>query len=160
MRAWTEPLAVTPIMVSGSGHRRMHFHKTKFETELRVRPDDLDLFRHVHSSRYLDYVLAARFDQMERCYGVAMEEFLKLGFGWVVKTAHFEYKRPLGMGEHFLVRTWVEDIRGSDVEVHFEIVKQPGGKLSCNGWCHYTMVKLDSGRAEPVPDWIVQKYAV
>src|ERR1019366_6508676 len=37
---------------------------SKFETELAVRPDDIDLYQHVHSTRYLDYVLAARFDQM------------------------------------------------------------------------------------------------
>src|SRR5947207_13724615 len=101
----------------------MPLHHTRFETELQVRPDDLDMFRHVHSSRYQDYVLAARFDQMERCYGLSMQEFLKLGFGWVVKTAHFEYKRPLELGARFLVRTWVESISGSDVEVRFEITK-------------------------------------
>lgn len=138
----------------------MKLHHSRFESELQVRPDDLDMFRHVHSSRYLDYVLAARFDQMERCYGMSMEEFLKLGFGWVVKTAHFEYKRPLGMGEHFLVRTWVESITGSDVEVRFEILKKHGAKMSCSGWCLYTMVKLDTGRAEPIPAFIVEKYAV
>ena len=43
-----------------------------FETEFRVRPDDIDMFQHVHNSKYFDYVLAARYDQMERCYGVAM----------------------------------------------------------------------------------------
>jgi YbgC/YbaW family acyl-CoA thioester hydrolase len=138
----------------------MKLQHSRFESELQVRPDDLDMFRHVHSSRYLDYVLAARFDQMERCYGMGMEEFLKLGLGWVVKTAHFEYKRPLGMGEHFVVRTWVESIGGSDVEVRFEIIKKAGAKLACNGWCHYALIKLDTGRAEPVPEWIAQKYAV
>ena len=138
----------------------MKLHHTRFETELQVRPDDLDFFQHVHSSRYQDYVLAARFDQMKRCYGMSMEEFLKLGFGWVVKTAHFEYKRPLGMGEHFIVRTWVEGISGSDVEVRFEIAKKTGGKLSCSGWCLYAMVKLETSRAEAIPDWIVEKYAV
>ena len=35
---------------------------SKFETELAVRPDDIDLYQHVHSTRYLDYVLAARFE--------------------------------------------------------------------------------------------------
>ena len=39
---------------------------SKFETELLVRPDDIDLYQHVHSTRYLDYVLAARFEQMEK----------------------------------------------------------------------------------------------
>ena len=33
---------------------------SKFESELAVRPDDIDLYQHVHSTRYLDYVLAAR----------------------------------------------------------------------------------------------------
>ena len=69
-------------------HRRMTPGKTKFESALQVRPDDLDMFQHVHSSRYMDYVLAARFDQMERCYKMPMEEFLKLGYGWVVRMAH------------------------------------------------------------------------
>lgn len=135
-------------------------HRTKFESELQVRPDDIDLFRHVHSSKYLDYLLAARFDQMERCYGLPMEEFLKLGFGWYVKTSHFEYKRPLGIAERFLVRTWVEDVRNPDVEVRFEIVKKDTHKPSCLGWCVFTMVRLDTGRPESIPDWIVEKYSV
>jgi acyl-CoA thioester hydrolase/thioesterase-3 len=138
----------------------MNLHRSKFETAMQVRPDDIDLFRHVHSSRYLDYLLAARFDQMERCYGVAMQEFLKLGFGWVVKTSHFEYKRPLEMAERFIVRTWVEDIRNPDVEVRFEILKAETTRPACLGWCHFTMIALETGRPETIPDWIVEKYSV
>ncbi|MBI3880545.1 MAG: acyl-CoA thioesterase [Verrucomicrobia bacterium] len=134
--------------------------KTKFESALQVRPDDLDMFRHVHSSRYMDYVLAARFDQMARCYGVPMEKFLELGFGWVVRTAHLEFKRPLGLGEKMTVRTWVDEITSDSVKVHFEIFKEPARKLACDGWCLYTMVSLKTGRAEPIPDWIAAKYAV
>ena len=48
---------------------------SKFETELAVRPDDIDLYQHVHSTRYLDYVLAARFEQMEKNYGMSMQAF-------------------------------------------------------------------------------------
>src|SRR3954454_16131215 len=95
----------------------MKLHRTKFETEMQVRPDDIDMFQHVHSSRYLDYLLAARFEQMERCYKMPMQEFLKLGLGWVVKTSHFEYKRPLCLAEWFTVRTWIEDMRPNEVEV-------------------------------------------
>ncbi len=46
---------------------------TKFETALQVRPDDIDMNQHVHASRYMDYVLAARYDQMARCYQMAIE---------------------------------------------------------------------------------------
>ena len=138
----------------------MTLGRTKFETELQVRPDDLDMNRHVHSSRYQDYVLAARFDQMARCYRMSMEEFLAAGLGWFVKTAHVEYKRPLGLGEHFIVRTWVDDIGRTDVKVCFAITRRSNGKLCCNGWFDYTMVNLQTGRAEVIPDWITAKYAV
>src|SRR5213594_2212059 len=93
--------------------------RTKFETELQVRPDDIDMNQHVHGSRYFDYVLAARYEQMARCYKMAMEEFVAAGFGWFIKTAHVEYKRPLRLGENILVRTWVEEIFRTGVRVNF-----------------------------------------
>ncbi len=133
---------------------------TRFETIMQVRPDDIDMNQHVHSSRYMDYVLAARYDQMERCYGMAMEEFIKLGFGWYIRTAHVEYKRPLGMGEHFTVRTWVEEVFKDGVRVGFEMLKQKTGKLAADGHFHYTMINLKTGRAEAIPEWIVAKYSV
>src|SRR6476661_5999225 len=95
--------------------------RSKFETELQVRPDDIDMNQHVHGSRYFDYVLAARYDQMERCYKMPMQQFIEAGYGWYIKTAHVEYKRPLGLGERFIVRTWVDAIRKSEVSVKFEI---------------------------------------
>lgn len=134
--------------------------KTKFTSELQVRPDDIDLFRHVHSSKYLDYVLAARFDQMERCYGMSMQTFLDRGLGWVVKVSHLEYKRPLGIAETFRVTTWIEDLRGSDAEVRFEISKVNPEKTACVGWCVFTLVALDTGRPAPMPDDVREKYAI
>lgn len=134
--------------------------RTRFETELQVRPDDIDMNRHVHASRYHDYVLAARYDQMARCYKMSMEEFTKAGLGWFVKTAHLDYKRPLLMGDAFIVRTWVEEIARSDVKVCFEILRKATGKLCCNGWFDYTMVSLETGRAAVIPDWIIARYAV
>ena len=133
---------------------------TQFETELTVRPDDIDMNQHVHASRYQDYLLAARYDQMARCYGMAMEEFLKLGLGWFVHTLHMEYKRPLRLGDQFRVRTWVEEFFPDGVSVSFEIRRDPGGKLSCSGWCRYTLVRTATGRAESIPAWIVEKYSV
>ena len=134
--------------------------RTRFETELQVRPDDIDMNQHVHASRYQDYVLAARYDQMSRCYGMAMEEFTKAGFGWFVKTAHVEYKLALALGDSFIVRTWVEEIVRTDVKVCFQILRKATGKLSCDGWFDYTMINLDTGRMETIPDWIAAKYAV
>jgi YbgC/YbaW family acyl-CoA thioester hydrolase len=138
----------------------MNLGRTKFETELQVRPDDIDMNQHVHASRYHDYVLAARYDQMTRCYQMSMEEFIQTGFGWFVKTAHLEYKRQLVMGDTLLVRTWVDEISGSEVKVKFQITRKATGKLCCDGWFDYAMINLVTGRAETIPDWILAKYSV
>jgi YbgC/YbaW family acyl-CoA thioester hydrolase len=133
---------------------------SRFESELQVRPDDIDMNQHVHNSRYFDYVLAARYDQMARCYRMPMEEFLQAGYGWVVKTAHVQYKRPLNLGDWMIVRTWIEELVKDGVKVRFEIIKKAGGKLSADGYFDYTMVSLATGRAELIPGWIREKYAI
>jgi acyl-CoA thioesterase FadM len=76
----------------------LHERFSKFETELAVRPDDIDLYQHVHSTRYLDYVLAARFEQMDKHYGMSMQAFAARGLGWWMTEAKIHYKRPLGLG--------------------------------------------------------------
>lgn len=134
--------------------------RSKFESEFQVRPDDIDMNQHVHNSHYFDHVLAARYDQMARCYKMPMDEFIKLGYGWVVHTAHVEYKRPLGLGDHFIVRTWIDEIFKDGVKVKFEILRKANGKLACEGYFHYTMVNLETGRAELIPEWIVKKYSI
>lgn len=133
---------------------------TKFETELQVRPDDIDMNQHVHGSRYFDYVLAARYDQMARCYKVPMDTFTAQGLAWFIKTAHLDYKRPLRMGEHFIVRTWVADIRRAEVTVQFEIVRKENNKLCCEGHFDYALVNDKTGRAAPIPESIVRSYAI
>ena len=133
---------------------------SRFETELAVRPDDIDMNQHVHNSRYFDYVLAARYDQMTRCYKMSMEEFLKAGFSWVAKVAHLEYKRPLGMGDVMIVRTWIDGIFKDGVKVRFEIDNKKTGKLCCSGWFDYTMIDIKTGRATAIPAWIGEKYSV
>lgn len=138
----------------------MTLGKTRFETELQVRPDDIDMNQHVHGSRYFDYVLAARYDQMARHYKMPMDEFTKEGLGWFIKTAHVQYKRPLRLGESFTVRTWVDDIRRTEVTVQFEIVRKVSGKLCCDGYFDYTMISLATGRAEAIPDAIALRYSI
>lgn len=133
---------------------------TAFETVLAVRPDDIDMNQHVHNSKYFDYVLAARYDQMERCYGMSMDDFLAREFSWVVKAAYIEHKRPIRMGETVTVRTRVTEIHTRGVKVAFEILKNDDGKLSARGWLDYVMVHAATGRPAIIPEDILEKYSV
>lgn len=129
----------------------------RFTSELIVRPDDIDMNNHVHNSKYLDYVLAARYDQMGRCYGMAMDEFIKQGWVWYQKSWFIEFKRALNIAERITITTWIDSFEKSDVKVGFQILKE-SGKVSAEGYFVSTMIDLKSGRAMAIPDSIIEHY--
>jgi acyl-CoA thioester hydrolase/thioesterase-3 len=131
-----------------------------FKSLITVRPDDIDMNRHVHNSKYNDYVLAARYDQMERCYGMSMDAFITRGLSWVVRASYIEHKRPLHIGDTAEVETRVEEIEGRSVKVGFLITKSADGKAVAKGWLDYVLVSLESGRPQIIPDDIVAIYSI
>ena len=133
---------------------------SRFTSEISVRPDDIDMFQHVHNSRYLDYVQTARYDQMINCYKMPMQEFITIGLGFVVKRAEINFKRPLIMGDVMVVTTQVTEFEGTDIKVNFEIVNKRTEKVCCYGDMLYTMINLKTGRSEKIPDDIKEKFLI
>ncbi|OCX53493.1 thioesterase [Mucilaginibacter sp. PPCGB 2223] len=131
-----------------------------FETEHRVRPDDIDMYRHVHNSKYLDYVLAARYEQMDRFYGMSLESFLQKGYGWLVKSVHINYKRALTMGEYFVVRTGIESINENGCRVRFTINSKASNKTCADGWFDFVMIDMQTGKSAKVPADIISHYNI
>lgn len=133
---------------------------SRFTTTYHVRPDDIDMFQHVHNSRYFDYVLAARYDQMRECYGVSMEDFMSLGYGWVVRTAHVSYKRALTMGQAFDVETGIESLHSKGCRVSFEITIKETGKVASEGWFDYVLIDIESGKSVNVTQDMINQFSI
>jgi len=131
-----------------------------FESELKVRPDDIDMFNHVHNSKYFDYVLAARYDQMETFYKMPMESFLESGFGWVVRTAHVDFKRPLILGDVIKVRTGILTINEKGCRVQFEIETVRTGKIASDGYFDYVLIDIHSGKGCKVNEEMIKAYSI
>ena len=132
----------------------------KFTTILQVRPDDIDMNKHVHSSRYLDYVLAARFDQMERCYKMPMQSFLDIGLSWYIKTSHIEFIRPLKINDHFSVTTNIESFYNKGVKIEFEIKRIENNKICSKGYMDCSLIDIKSGRSITIPGDIKKLYEI
>jgi len=130
----------------------------RFSTELSVRPDDIDMNNHVHGAKYLDYVLFARYDQMGRCYGMPMEEFLRNGWNWYQKAFHIEFKRALTMTDTVIIQTWLDSFDRSDVKVGFQMFKKEPRKLAAEGYFISTMIDTTSGKAIVIPESVIQHY--
>ena len=131
-----------------------------FESELKVRPDDIDMFNHVHNSKYFDYVLAARYDQMAEFYKMPMESFLKSGYGWVVRTALVDFKRPLLLGDVIAVRTGILTINEKGCRVQFEIENKRTRKIAADGWFDYVMIDIHTGKGCKVSEDMISAYSI
>lgn len=131
-----------------------------FETELTVRPDDIDMFQHVHNSKYFDYVLAARYEQMEKFYKMPMEDFLKSGYGWVVRTAMVDFKRALILGDVVKIRTGILTINAKGCRVQFEIELIRTGKIVSDGYFDYVLIDTKTGRGAKVSEEMIHAYSI
>jgi YbgC/YbaW family acyl-CoA thioester hydrolase len=134
-------------------------HK-RFDSEIIVRPSEIDINRHVHQSVYLDYVLFARWDQMKRCYKMSMEEFFKRGYSWATKSTYLEFNRPLYLGDTIIVRTWVEEIKQKSVKVCFQIQKKGTEEIASEGYFVYVLINVRTGKPENIPEDIIKIYSV
>lgn len=132
-----------------------------FETEITIRPDDIDMNNHVHNSKYLDYLLMARYDQMKKDYKVAMEVFVERGYLWVVSELNIKYKRPILLREGTVkVRTQVKEFHGARVLVNFWILKPENDKIAAHGEVNYTMLSVQTGRPTRIPEDIIKEYEI
>jgi acyl-CoA thioester hydrolase/thioesterase-3 len=95
---------------------------------------------------------------MGRCYGMAMNDFIGKGFSWYQKAWHIEYKRAIELTDRVVVRTWIHSFEKADVRVDFQILKGTPQKISADGYFVSTLINLQTGRAEPIPEWILQHY--
>jgi acyl-CoA thioester hydrolase/thioesterase-3 len=138
----------------------MAVNTTVYTTILQVRPDDIDLFGHVHSSRYMDYVFAARLDQMERCYGMSLQEFMQHNLGWYLSATELRFLKPLKMSETIKVQTAIVSMGTASVRVEFSILRVTDDAISCKGWAEYVLVDLQSGRPKSIPDWVIGRYSL
>ncbi len=131
-----------------------------FETEIFVRPDDIDMNNHVHYSKYLDYLLTARYEQMKKNYGMSMEEFLKKGYTWVASNINITYKRAIQLGDKVVVRAQITGIKGAQVFLNFWILKGENKKVAAEGNSVFTMISTSNGRPVRIPADVLEKYSV
>ena len=133
---------------------------TIFSSEIKVRPDDIDLNNHLHNAKYLDYVQAARFEQMINDYKMPMEEFIEKGYNWVASAAHIDWKRPLKLGDTAIVKTQMDSVNGAQCKVNFWIENKATNKLVSKGHFIYTMVSVKSGRPVRITNEIIERYSI
>ncbi len=131
-----------------------------FESEIVIRPDDIDMNNHVHNAKYLDYVQAARYMQMRDNYKYPMELYIEQGYNWFASEAHINFRSPLKFGDTAIVRTQIRNWNGAQVGVNFWILSKNSQKIVAEGFMVYTLVSISNGKPVRIPAEIIEKHQI
>ena len=122
------------------------------ESKTRIQYQDCDPFNHLNNSKYIDYIIAARTEQLLYNYGFNSSAIARAeGIGWVSAQTHLSYFSPASWMEIVTIETrlfqysdysvWVEGLMWDEHKtnlkclmwaklVHFNIKTQKSHKHS------------------------------
>lgn len=76
------------------------------ESKMKIRFHDCDPFNHLNNSRYIDYMVTARGDQLLDNYGFDIYKLAReKGIGWVTAQTQVSYITPAYLAEEVLIQT-------------------------------------------------------
>lgn len=80
------------------------------ESRMKIRFHDCDPFSHLNNSRYIDYMITARGDQLIDNYGFDIYQLAReKGLGWVMAQTQVSYLSPAYLMEEVIIETRLLD---------------------------------------------------
>ncbi len=134
--------------------------KKELRSRLVVHMTDCDPFRHLKNSKYLDYIMNVRMQQIKEHYDL---DFVKhahdYGKSWVVMSNQIKYMRPALMGEEVVVTTRLINHTESVLHLEAYITDIGGQELKCVLWSRFKYVNFITGRPETHPEDLMKLFS-
>mgnify|MGYP001544130058 CR=1 FL=1 len=105
------------------------------ESKTRVQYQDCDPFNHLNNSKYIDYIMGARTEQLLDRYGFNTSEIAyKQGIGWVAAQTQISYFYPASWMEMVRIETRLIQFSESSLLVEGFMWDEHKTKLKCVMW--------------------------
>jgi acyl-CoA thioester hydrolase/thioesterase-3 len=125
--------------------------KRRFTSEFTPRFSDFDMQGIMSSRSYLDYLIEARIDQMQRCYELPIDKYTKKNQSWVFSAVSLSFISPVAFGTKLLVDTEVVAMEGATATVDFAFRHSTKDKIFATGRATYHLVDLATKRPVDIP---------
>ncbi len=119
------------------------------ESTMKVRFHDCDPFNHLNNSRYIDYAIMARGDQLLDNYDLDIYRLgTNQGLGWVTAQTQISYLFPAYLNEEVVIQTQL--LAYSDKSLHIEatIWDKFKTKLKAILWVRFVHYNLVTQKSE------------
>jgi thioesterase-3 len=108
------------------------------EKHYKVRFQDCDPFNHLNNSKYLEYFMNAREDQILENYNLDIYEHLRTtGQAWVVASNQISYLKPAMMNETVLIESKLINFTGKSLSVEMQMWDKNKTQLKAIFWSKF-----------------------
>lgn len=129
------------------------------ESQIIIRFSDCDPMGHLNNSRYQDYFINAREDQLLSFYGVDFHERGKNhGEGWYVSKSQIAYLFPALLREKVIIRSSLIMVFEKAIRIEMQMLDLQKRRLKAMAWMDFTWVNIKTGRSMKHPEDLLQFY--
>lgn len=127
------------------------------ESKMKIRFHDCDPFNHLNNSRYIDYFVTARGDQLIENYGFDIYKIAKdRGLGWVSALTQVSYLSPAYLMEEVIIQTRLIDCTGKSLLLEACMWSAGKIKLKAVMWTKLVHFNLQTQRSQPHDEAFMQ----
>lgn len=119
------------------------------ESDVRIKFEDCDPFGHLNNSKYLDYFLDTRSEQLKKFYNVNIFDHLaETGNTWVIGSHQISYLSPVTYRDNVIIKTKLLKYGKSDLLIEAEMYAKNTNKLVSVLWTKFIYVNIKNNTKE------------
>ena len=109
------------------------------KSNVKIRFQDCDPFNHLNNSRYIDYFINAREEQLLENYNLnVFEDMLTTGNTWVVTSNQIQYLSPVNTGDTIVIESQLNQFSDTSLLVEMKMWNVEETTLKSIIWVRFT----------------------
>jgi thioesterase III len=129
------------------------------KSQHKIRFQDCDPFNHLNNSKYIDYFINAREDQLIDHYQIDVFDLTnKTGLSWVVASNQIIYKRPAITMETVIIESQLIKYSSKNLLVEMRMWDIAQTKLKALAWINFVHYDIVKKRAADHSDQFMQLF--
>ncbi len=122
------------------------------ESKARIRFKDCDPLGHLYNTRFIEYMLEAREDQLIEHYGLNLMEYAdQRKMAWVLVKHEINYLKEAKRNETVIIQTQLIQTTDKSLIMEYKMWNEDKSQLKTILWSRFSHIDLISKRTTPHP---------
>lgn len=129
------------------------------KTKRKIRFQDCDPFNHLNNSKYLEYFINAREDQIAEYYGLDVFKYMQTtGLSWVVASNQISYIKPASTMETVLIESQLIQYSDNLLLVEMKMWNETETELKAILWIKFIPYNIQAKRTANHSDGLMKLF--